>query len=127
MQQSSHKLERYKSFLSNTTIIAMLLATWKFHDKQVGIVHLMLTTYLYPCSTNLLKVKLDYPKELKDDKQTLQNPKDWDSFLEQTEDTLKAKIIKQGKQTAGFYQEQQLKTFHNNLLTIAEGYDPWAQ
>jgi hypothetical protein len=106
------------------TAIAMLLATRKLRDKRAGIVHLTTTTDLYPRSANL-QVKLDYPKELKDDEQTIQNVKEWDDFLKVTKDKLKAKILVQSERTAEFYQEQRLKTFHDNLLIIAEGYVTW--
>jgi non-homologous end joining protein Ku len=73
----------------------------------------MTNTGLYPRSANLL-VKLDYPKEVKDDEQTLENIQEWNEFIMETKNDLKERIVKQGQRTADFYQEQCLLTFNSS-------------
>jgi hypothetical protein len=106
------------------TAITMLLATRKLREKRAGLVNLLMNTDLYPRSANLL-VKLDHPKELKDDAQTLENVQEWNDFVKKTKNELKERIIKQGERTADFYQEQRLLSFNSLLLVIAEGYTTW--
>jgi hypothetical protein len=106
------------------TAITMLLATRKLREKRAGLVNLITNTDLFPRSANLL-VKLDFPKELKDDEQTLENVQEWNDFIKKTKNDLKDRIVKQGERTADFYQEQRLLTFNNLLLVIAEGYTAW--
>jgi hypothetical protein len=106
------------------TAITMLLATRKLREKRAGLVNLTTNTDLYPRSANLL-VKLDFPKELKDDELTLENVKEWTEYVQHVKDELKKRIVKQGERTAEFYQEQRLKTFFKLILVIAEGLTTW--
>jgi hypothetical protein len=106
------------------TAITMLLATRKLREKRAGLVNLTTNPDLYPRSANLL-VKLDYPKELKDDEQTLENVKEWTDYIKHTKDELKKRIVKQGERTAEFFQEQRLKTFFKLILVISEGLTTW--
>jgi hypothetical protein len=106
------------------TAITMLLVTRKLREKRAGLVNLTTNTDLYPCSANLL-VKLDFPKELKDDEQTLENVKEWNDYVKHIKDELKKRIVKQGERTAKFYQEAHLKNFFKLILVIAEGLATW--
>jgi hypothetical protein len=98
----------------------MLLLTCKLREKQAGLVNLTSNPNLFPRSANL-QVKLDFPKELKDDKNTLENVQEWDIYIQKTKNKLKEKIVKQGKRTADFFQEKRLGAFNDHLLIIAEG------
>jgi hypothetical protein len=80
---------------------------------------------LYPHSANLSIVKLDFPKELKDNEPTLENVKEWTNYIKHVKDKLKKRIVKQGERTAKFYQEQRLKTFFKLILVITEGLTTW--
>jgi hypothetical protein len=67
----SHPVAILQTTLSDTPI-TMLLATHGLWDKRAGLVNLTGNPDLYPKSSNI-QVKLDFPKELKDDEKTLEN------------------------------------------------------
>jgi anaerobic C4-dicarboxylate transporter len=92
------------------TVITMLPDMWKLREKQAGLINLAMNTGLFPCSAKLLVI-LDYPKELKDDEQTLENVQEWNDFIKKTKNELKNKIVKEEERTADYYQEQCLLTF----------------
>jgi hypothetical protein len=69
-----------QSTLSDTAV-AMLLVTKKLREKRAGIVNLTTNPDLYPRSCNL-KIKLNFPDEMKDDARTLENAKKWDELIQ---------------------------------------------
>jgi hypothetical protein len=105
----------------NETALILLLATQTLRQKQAGILSLELNADLYPKASNL-KAKLDYPKELANDEETLKNVKEWDEYIETTKKEMKKRIIKQATRTATFLHSARLELFHSRLTNIAEGY-----
>jgi hypothetical protein len=103
------------------TAIALLLATQTLRHKRAGILSLEMNDDLYPKPANL-KTKLAVPKELENDEKTLSNIKEWDDFIVATKEVMKKKIIQQSIRTADFLNESRHELFHNQLVTIAEGY-----
>jgi hypothetical protein len=112
-----------QSTLSDTAV-AMLLVTRKLREKRAGIVNLTTNKDLYPRSCNL-KIKLNFPDDMKDDAQTQENAKKWDELIQKVKDEMKKQLVNQGERTVEFMQEKRLDLFHERLLTIAEGYFTW--
>ena len=79
---------------------------------------------LFPCSANI-QVKLESPKELKEDKKKLENVQEWENYVNKMKNDLKERIVKQGKQTANLLQEKMLQAFNDHLLIITEGSAAW--
>jgi hypothetical protein len=102
----------------------MLLVTRKLREKRAGIVNLTSNKDLYPRSCNI-KMKLNFPIEMKDDEQTIENSKKWDENIQRMKDEMKKQLVNQGERTIEFMQDKRLELFHERLLTIAEGFVTW--
>jgi hypothetical protein len=109
-----------QSLLSDYAV-AMLLTFLSRKAKRAGVLALNENEDKYPKSINL-KCTLNFPKALKDDRETLANVQAWDLFVETTKRNLKKMHLKQAERTSSFFQEKLFSTFLEETVKIAQAY-----
>jgi hypothetical protein len=101
------------------TAIALLLAT--LCHKRAGILSIEMNEDLHPKSCSI-KAKLDTPKEVANNEETLAYVKEWNEFMEATRKEMKKCVIAQSTHTVNFLHESCLELFSNHLVNITKGY-----
>jgi hypothetical protein len=109
-----------KSLLSGTAI-GLLLATQKLSSKQAGILAQRMKEDSFPRSVNI-KAKLEVPRALKDDPQTIENLHQWNDCLDEVKKKLKVKVLAQSDRTCEFLHKERFGLFMEKIVAIAEGY-----
>jgi hypothetical protein len=101
--------------------VAMLLATQSLRAKRAGILSKRMNESSFPKSI-ALKMRLEYPTEMKDDPESIANSHDWSDYIQEVRLVLKNKILHQGDRNCVWMQSRRITDFTSQLVALSEGY-----